>query len=213
MPGVGGGCMNWKKLFGIGRSQVPQENIEKAKIQLGFSEEVITILRTHTNSPLQPLVQQDLDTDASAKTVGISFQTNESEAEEMVAKLNAEFKGMGYHAFICNHDYEEIGILKGIDQFDILKIQQTNGDNYDIGNDEVIAKLKAWHQRYPFTIIGADFDWVEANFKVIPENKELKAFAEEIYKFCPDIVDQGSGSIDCLIEDMKETKKLYLWWD
>lgn len=205
--------MNWKKLFGIGKSHVPQENIEKAKIELGFSEEVISIIRTHTNSPLQLLDQQDLYTDDSPKTVGISFKTNEGEAEEMVAKLNVEFKRIGYQAFICDHDYEEIGIIKGIDQFDILKIRQTNGDNYDISNEEVVAKLREWHQRYPLTIIGADFDWVEANFKVFPQNKELKAFAEEVYKFCPDIVDQGSGSIDGLIEDMKETKKLYLWWD
>jgi hypothetical protein len=205
--------LNWKKLFGIGNSQVPQENIEKARLELGFSEEIISIIRMHNNSPLQPLGQQDLYTDDSVKTVGISFKTNEGEAEEMVEKLNAEFKRIGYQAFICNLDYEEIGIIKGIDQFDILKIRQTNGDNYDISNEEVIAKLRAWHQRYPFTIIGADFDWVEAKFKLLPENKELKAFADEIYKFCPDIVDQGSGSIDGLIEEMKETIKLYLWWD
>nr|WP_286180780.1 DUF4253 domain-containing protein [Bacillus sp. ISL-37] len=115
--------------------------------------------------------------------------------------------------FICDSEREKISIIPGTDKFDILRIQQTNGNNYDISNERVISKLKEWYRRYPFIIIGADYDWVEANFEVFPEGKALKAFAKEIYKFCPDLVEQGSGSINGLIEEMEETRKLYLWWD
>jgi len=38
-------------------------------------------------------------------------------------------------------------------------------------------------------------------------------FAKEMYKVCPDIVDQGTGSIEALAEEMKKTKRLFFWWD
>jgi hypothetical protein len=41
----------------------------------------------------------------------------------------------------------------------------------------------------------------------------LLAFAEDIYKFCPDIVEQGCGSISKLIEIIDVTGQILLWWD
>ena len=204
--------MDWKKLFGFKKSR-DQVDINEMAIQLGFSEEDLTIIKGIANTQLEPLYQNDLDSNVAAKTVGISFKTNEAYAENQVAKLNTELKQIGYLGFICDHDHKIIGIIKGTDQFNILRIQQTNGDNYDISNEDVISKLIEWNKRYPFTITGADFDWMEAVFEVLPTNKEFNAFAKELYKFCPDIVDQGSGSIKELIKEMKETRKLYLWWD
>lgn len=34
-----------------------------------------------------------------------------------------------------------------------------------------------------------------------------------MYEFCPDIVEQGTESIEELVEEIKKTKKLFLWWD
>ncbi|MBT2682877.1 DUF4253 domain-containing protein [Bacillus sp. ISL-37] len=141
------------------------------------------------------------------------MEVKQEEAEPLVLKLREELKSIDYLVFICDSEREKISIIPGTDKFDILRIQQTNGNNYDISNERVISKLKEWYRRYPFIIIGADYDWVEANFEVFPEGKALKAFAKEIYKFCPDLVEQGSGSINGLIEEMEETRKLYLWWD
>jgi hypothetical protein len=38
-------------------------------------------------------------------------------------------------------------------------------------------------------ILGAGFDWVELRFGTLPLN--LEEFAEEVYDFCPDTLDQG----------------------
>jgi hypothetical protein len=37
--------------------------------------------------------------------------------------------------------------------------------------------------------------------------------AEEIYSMCPDVVDQGTGTVEELAREMKESKLLYFWWD
>ncbi|MDQ0230125.1 hypothetical protein J2S19_001377 [Metabacillus malikii] len=47
----------------------------------------------------------------------------------------------------------------------------------------------------------------------MPSREEFTTLAHEMYDFCPDIVDQGTGSIENLIEELIETENLFLWWD
>lgn len=201
--------MNWKKLLSFGKSKENETDMEKC----GISEKAMTIVRRNTDGKLHPFYKGDLYTEKRVEIAGICVEAKQAEAEQLVLRIMEEFKAINYLAFICDSEREKIGIIPGSDQFEILKLQQTNGDNYDISNERVISQLKKWHRSYPFTIIGADYDWVEANFDVFPEGKELKALARELAEFCPDIVEQGTGSINGLIEEITETKKMYLWWD
>jgi len=36
---------------------------------------------------------------------------------------------------------------------------------------------------------------------------------KELYDFCPDIVDQGTGTMEALKLEITRTRELYLWWD
>ncbi|WP_141533750.1 DUF4253 domain-containing protein, partial [Bacillus cereus] len=82
-----------------------------------------------------------------------------------------------------------IAIIQGNGQFDILTIQQTNGVNYEVSNIDVIFKLRKWNDRYPFIMIGADHERVDAIFSVLPTDEEMQSLAQEMYEFCPDIVE------------------------
>jgi hypothetical protein len=106
---------------------------------------------------------------------------------------------------------DKIGIIKGTDQYDILKVMHTNGDEDDVSHEEVIAKLKGWEKRFTFEIIGAENDWVEIEFRIMP--RDLTAFADEIYVFSPDAVDEGVGSLAALIKEINTTKRLMLLWN
>ena len=37
--------------------------------------------------------------------------------------------------------------------------------------------------------------------------------AENIYEFCPDIIDQGSGDINDIIDSLENSNSIFLWWD
>lgn len=52
---------------------------------------------------------------------------------------------------------------------------------------------------------------VSIELNQLPKNLDL--FANEIYDFCPDTVDSGSGSIEGLIEEIKLTNGVSFWWD
>lgn len=205
-----------KKMFGLVKKHKNEIISDEMAKEMGFTQEVLNIIKQVTNNSIQPFNINDDE----LRTIGISFITFEEQAEKLVIELQSQIKQLGYLAFICERSFSQgnkskcrIGIIKGNDQFDILKIQQTNGDNYGISNEDVISKLREWNNRYPFIIVGADYDWIDANFLVLPSNQEMKSFAQEMYEFCPDIVEQGTGSIEELIEEIKETKKLALWWD
>ncbi len=57
----------------------------------------------------------------------------------------------------------------------------------------------------------AETDTVEFNLDRDPP--DLAAFAADLYRFCPDIVDQGVGSVEELAVSIKITGAVELWWD
>jgi len=146
---------------------------------------------------------------------GITISTPEDKTGHILAALRQKLHPIKYMAFVVEMNeglkIDKIGILKGTDQYEILRIMHTDGDEYDISNQDVIDRLKEWEINSPFDILGADGDWVEIEFKILP--KDLNAFAGEVYDFCPDAVDQGPGSIAELAKEIQKTKKLFLWWD
>ena len=115
--------MVWKKLFSFGKSSEKEFNLEEAD----FSEEALTILKRNSHSKLMPLYKTDLFSDKPGELAGICIKTRKEESEHLVLKLNEELRKINDQAFISDHDHKEIGIIKGTDQFDILKVQQTNG--------------------------------------------------------------------------------------
>lgn len=86
---------------------------------------------------------------------------------------------------------------------DELKAKSTNGDNYEVSNEDVIARLEAWDADYWITISDISHDRVSVFFNTLPE--DVRALAEEIYEFCPDTVDQGFGCYEEMIEMADET--------
>ena len=86
----------------------------------------------------------------------------------------------------------ELVVAPGRDQFDILRTAKTDGTNYDMENEAIVAVLRAWDREFGVDIWQAETDTVQLRLKSVPRN--LPAFAQRGYKFCPDSVDQGVGS-------------------
>jgi len=59
-------------------------------------------------------------------------------------------------------------------------------------------------------VTGAGIDFIEGYFRTAP-GYDL-GLAKRMYRFCPDIVDQGAGTIPALAREI-ENGSLYLWWD
>jgi hypothetical protein len=146
---------------------------------------------------------------------GITISVPEDMTGHVLSSLRKKLLPLRYMAFVVEMNagikIDKIGIIKGTDPYEILRIMHTDGNEYDISNQDVIDRLKEWEINSPFDILGADGDWVEIEFRILP--KDLNSFAEEVYDFSPDAVDQGPGSITELAKEIQKTKKLLLLWD
>jgi hypothetical protein len=87
----------------------------------------------------------------------------------------------------------------------------TNGINYGINNHKLISYLDSLNQSLQLKLIGADFDWCE--FEIRKEPADWHQLAERLYEICPDIVEQGTGDIQTLETELKNSKRLYFWFD
>ncbi len=54
-----------------------------------------------------------------------------------------------------------VALFPRSDPYEILRLMGTNGWNYDIGPDSIVAWLRALERDHPFVLTGIGFDWVE----------------------------------------------------
>ncbi len=92
-----------------------------------------------------------------------------------------------------------------MNKFEIIKEKGTNGANYDISPEDITNRLIAWDSKYGISISNVEHNRLDISFDALPNN--LEALANEIYSFCPDIIDQGFGCLDEMIEMLEESEQ------
>ncbi len=200
---------------GHSSSLTPGES-ELAKT-ISFSETILVRAKALGQGKLERLVGTDDVTGEEKPLAGFTMAVPGKKAPGVVAGLRKELASQGFLVFRSQVNFgidgkpDRVAVLRGTDQFEILEGMGTNGINYDITNDMVVGKLKEWDARFGLVVTGADFDWAEAEFVKRPA--DMDSFAAEVYSFCPDVVDQGTGDVTKLAGEMAGTNTLYLWWD
>ncbi len=78
-----------------------------------------------------------------------------------------------------------------MDKYAELRTEGTNGVNYDLDTDAIIAMLQDWDGKYGIDLSDVGHDRVTVQFRTLPV--DLDALAREIYAVCPDIIEQHFG--------------------
>lgn len=84
-------------------------------------------------------------------------------------------------------------------KFADLYRQGVNGINVDLETDDIVRRVAVWDDRYGVHVVATAHDRLTVQFEHLPE--DLIAFANEIADFCPDIIDQGFGTMAEFLED------------
>lgn len=177
------------------------------KIAAGFkfSDEVTSFLWKKARPQIRQLVIYDRKDEAKFAAGFEITDIKEALLEEIKTSLPE-----GYLSFITFFDNKKknLGIIKGHDQFLILKTMKTQSERYKITNAKLVSELKELDKKHPFTITGAGSDWVELSFEYLPQ--DLNHILEKTAELCPlqDISLQKST----LQEELTATQKLFLWW-
>ena len=87
--------------------------------------------------------------------------------------------------------------IEGIDK---IETAGTSAGNYDLDTAAICAKIKDWGGLCELRIQSADRASIKLAFDTLPA--DMDSYAADVYSFCPDIVDQGTGCVREVIEEM-----------
>ena len=74
--------------------------------------------------------------------------------------------------------------------------------------------MRSWFERYGAELVGIDGDTLNLRVQRRPTGRdEALALAREQYHYCPDLVDQGVGTISALASELMASDWWFLWWD
>ena len=85
-----------------------------------------------------------------------------------------------------------------MDKYQPLRDANTNGANYDLDTEAVIKHLQGWDAQYGIELSDAKHDRVAVRFNRVPD--DAAALAQDIYQFCPDVIDQNLGCAKEIVE-------------
>lgn len=145
---------------------------------------------------------------------GVAFKVHPDSTEARIAAIAERIGAEGYTAYRSRMGFggepDEVCVLMTQqDDRAVLRYERTDGINYEITTDSLIRTLDAWNLQLRIT--GASYDWMEASIGAPVQDWD--SLAQQVYAFCPDVVDQGTGTVEALAEELRRTKTLYLWWD
>jgi Domain of unknown function (DUF4253) len=145
----------------------------------------------------------------------VGFRAEHALVEEHLAGWNERYRHRG--AFVLRYEDsfgygggDAVLVLPTTDDLEAVDAAGTDGVNWDISHRQILDWLRDLMKTDPFVVTGAGLDFVEGRFVEPPANAD--ALAEKMYRFCPDIVDQGTGTVAALADEL-ERGGLYLWWD
>jgi len=79
---------------------------------------------------------------------------------------------------------------------------------------EMTAMAKYWHEKHGAELATITYDTAEFYLNQPVSDKEaLVELAIEQYLFDVDIVVQGVGDVESLVETLYQNKQWYFWWD
>lgn len=190
---------------------------------IGFSTEVMLLLRMKTDAPFQHFFVEDgpiwvndsvvghADRFVDGLLVDVSFGL----ADSILYELSDLFWERGYHVFRTVDNFgngpDQLGILQTNDPFEVLQVVGTEGLNYGYDQMWVMAYARKIFQKHPFHISGAGREWMEAMLLEPPS--DYLEFARELASTCPDLVEDGTGTVEQLAQEIQESGLFYLWWD
>lgn len=77
-----------------------------------------------------------------------------------------------------------------------------------------VAALRAWHSNFAADLIGMNGDTMNLRVASRPKNRSsAMKLAREQYGYCPDIIDQGVGTVSALAATLMSSEWWYFWWD
>ncbi len=91
---------------------------------------------------------------------------------------------------------------KAADGFEAIRKAGTAAPNFELTTEAIVKHLAGWRALCAFRVMKAGGDRIDIEFETLPA--DMDAFVKDLYAFCPDLVDQGTGCVHEMVEAMEE---------
>jgi ankyrin repeat protein len=139
---------------------------------------------------------------------------DEKRAEALAEQHHGEFLTAGSYLFftkdLTKRNGPAIAILPTNDVYRAIGAVGTEGPNSDVDNTALIVWLRELEKKQPFTVLGIGADFLELRFNM--PIKDPTDLAKRINRLCPD-GDEGPEAEARQAEDLRQTRRVFLWWD
>ena len=189
--------------------------------KIDISHALAVSIKSKTKNNIQGLYELQMfdDYENEPQLKGIKSKVDDKvtmpDLYKKVKDLQANENFLDYHIFSCGHygsdeDYF-IGAIKTNDQFECLRVFETNGINYNLKTDDIIAFLSKWQRQVKFSIIDAYFDRVV--IQLYGFNFNIDEFATEALEFCPDFLAAVENTEEMKAYILDRNGEIDFWWD
>ncbi|MEX2114862.1 MAG: ankyrin repeat domain-containing protein [Pirellulales bacterium] len=139
-----------------------------------------------------------------------------NKANELIERERNAFLRLKCTLFRCGRahspdDDELLAILPTTDPLQVVAAIGTSAPNYGLFMSDIVDGLKRLQLLEPLRILKVSYDTVELEFHAGVDDP--RTMAKHLYEFCPDVVDQGFGSIGKLQKHLAAGRNVTLWWD
>jgi hypothetical protein len=207
--------------------------------RIDFDENVLRLVKGALSKDIEPYELglwfdgSEMVIPADEATNGKGFTVKLADAYDDTWHLDKiyQVRGLlpyGYLAFLTEdfRDRPGLTVLKTSDPYEIIRVQKTQGWDFKNRNywiEDIIQVLMKWQKQCSMDLVGADRNNVKLILETLPE--DLLGFAEEVNFLCYEldqVNDFGDYSDDPeenrivaekLAASLRETRRLYLWWD
>ncbi len=216
-------CGNKNESSSDAKSVTIRENPDKNDLEIDLK--ILSQIEQEIDKKCEPLKREvwkygkDGGEEHYFLDTGVVFRfIAENKAHLIFEKFHKKVVSGGNYLFLSNMDFDksyntyfDIVIINCSDPFKVIELVGTDGVNYDLYNDDIINKLKEWDKVVGFEFEVIDVSRIQAYISKLP--KDVPKFTADIYEFCPDVINQGYGSMEEMISDYKQNRYFWLWWD
>jgi hypothetical protein len=128
--------------------------------------------------------------------------------------------GLGHissHKEVLSEEFKPkvlIGLFRVAAPWEVFALLGWGGWNGNPGAEEHCAVHSYWADMYGAEVVSVTDDVVECRVARPPLDRPAAAeLAAEQYAYCPDIVDQGCGTVTALTATLQGSRYWYFWWD
>jgi len=127
-------------------------------------------------------------------------------------ELQRRYRSRGAFVFESQRRDKFLVVLPTRDWSAALAVMHTSAGNYGMSSGDIASWMKNLETTQPFELEHISHSTLSGRF--LTPIADPARLAEEMYRFCPDIVDQGCGSVARLARELdKPNARLFFWWD